>query len=56
MPLSWFIVARFIHIVYAFYSREKADVLEDAVLREEEKKQLFLKTCDSFEVLKRLKF
>ena len=44
MPLSWFIVARFIHIVYAFYSREKADVLEDAVLREEEKKHnYFLK-------------
>ena len=31
MPLSSFIIARFIHIMYAFYLREKANVLEDAV-------------------------
>ena len=44
MPLSWFIFARFIHIVYTFYLREKADVLEGAVLHEEEQEHnYFLK-------------
>ena len=31
MPLSLFIVARFIHIMYRFYLREKANVLEPAI-------------------------
>ena len=31
MPLSCFIVARFIHVMNTFYLREKANVLEAAV-------------------------
>ena len=31
MPLVWFTVARFIHIMYTFYLHEKANVLEAAV-------------------------
>ena len=33
MLLSWFIVARFIHILYTFHLRENANALESAVLR-----------------------
>ena len=32
MPLSWFIAAKFIHIMHIFYLREKANVLEAAAL------------------------
>ena len=31
MPLSWFIIARLIHIMFTIYLREKANVLEAAV-------------------------
>ena len=31
MLLSWFIVARFIHILYTLHLREKANALEAAV-------------------------
>ena len=34
MLLSWFIVGKFIHIMNKFYLREKLNVLEAAVLRD----------------------